>query len=134
MHLIYFTPNYTGFNFEDPDKFKNLPKELRQRRHVMEIKEYKKNRSKMQNAYMWAVVYDIISKETGYEPDEVHQLFGEKFLSYENKGKTFVRSTTTLNTKEMEQYLEKVRRFASMELKCFCPLPNETEFSYEVDK
>jgi len=133
MKTLYFKPDYHAFNFEDKEAFVNLPKELRQRRHIMTIKEYKENRSKMQNAYMWGVVYDIISKETGYDPEEVHQLFGEKFLSYEKKGNTFLRSTTELNTKEMEDYLEMVRRFASMELKCFIPLPNETDFKYEVE-
>ena len=90
------------------------------------------NRSKSQNNYMWGVVYDIISKETGYDQEEVHQLMGQQFLAYEKKEGCFIKSTTELNTKEMEIYLEKVRRFASIELKCFIPLPNETEFSYEV--
>lgn len=132
MHTFYFTPDYKNFNFESPDLFKDLPKKLRQRRHVVIIKEYKKNRSTMQNGYYWGVVLDIISKETGYEPEEVHQLFAKKFLAYEKKGKVFVKSTTELNTAEMEHYLERVRRFASMELKCLVPLPNETEFKYEV--
>ena len=132
MKTIYFTPDYTNFNFEDPKAFKNLPKELRQRRHVMTIKEYKENRSKQQNAYMWGVVLDIISKETGYDPEEAHQLMGKLFLCYFKNKEKFVKSTTSLDTKEMEQYLEKVRRFASIELHCFIPLPRETDFSYEV--
>lgn len=132
MKTFYFTPDYKNFNFENNKAFTDLPRDLRQRRHVMEIKEYKKNRSKMQNGYYWGVVLDIISKETGYEPEEVHELMGRKFLFYEKKDEVFVMSTTNLNTLGMEQYLEKVRRFASMELHCFIPLPNETEFSYEV--
>jgi len=132
MKTFYFTPDYNTFNFEDPKTFKNLPKELRQRRHVMTIKEYKENRSKQQNAYYWGVVLDIISKETGYFPDEVHQEMGREFLAYEKKGKWFVKSTTELGTKEMEDYLQRVRMFASTELHCLVPLPNETEFKYEV--
>ena len=58
----------------------------------------------------------------------------KQFLKYESQGKMFVKSTTKLNTKDMEIYLENVRRFAAMELSCFIPLPNETEFSYEVKK
>jgi len=91
----------------------------------------KMTRSQKQNAYMWGVVYKIISGDTGYSADEVHQLMGEKFLSYEKKGKKFVLSTTTLNTKEMEGYLEDIRRFASMELSIDVPVPNETPFSWE---
>ncbi len=90
----------------------------------------KMTRSLKQNAYMWGVVYDIMSKETGYLPDECHQLMQKQFLKYESQGEWFVKSTTKLNTKDMEIYLENVRRFASMELSCFIPLPNETDFSY----
>ncbi len=81
---------------------------------------------------MWGVVYKTMSSDTGYLPEEIHQLMGEKFLSYENQGKIFVKSTTTLKTKAMEEYLAKVRMFASTELSCFIPLPGETEFSWIV--
>ena len=90
----------------------------------------KLTRSQKQNKYMWGVVYKTISNDLGYTADEIHQLMAEKFLSYKKKGKTFVLSTTTLNTKEMEGYLEDVRRFASMELSCFIPLPGETDFKW----
>ena len=90
----------------------------------------KMTRSQKQNKYMWGLVYKTISNDLGYTPDEIHQLMAEKFLSYEKKGKTFVLSTATLNTKEMEAYLEDVRRFASMELSCFIPLPGETDFKW----
>ena len=92
----------------------------------------KETRSAKQRKYQWGCVYKILSHETGYTPDEMHFLMGKEFLSYENQGETFIRSTTKLNTTEMEIYLANVRRFASMELSCFIPLPNETEFAYEV--
>jgi len=86
----------------------------------------KQTRSQQQNAYYWGVVLDIIGKDLGYLPEEAHQIFAEMFLSYGKDSRKFVKSTTKLNTKEMEEYLEKVRRFASMELSIFIPLPNET--------
>ncbi|GAI94103.1 unnamed protein product, partial [marine sediment metagenome] len=52
----------------------------------------------------------------------------------ESQGEWFVKSTTKLNTKDMEIYLENVRRFAAMELSCVIPLPNETNFNYEMYK
>lgn len=94
--------------------------------------EVKETRSDKQRKYQWGCVYDIISKDTGYLPKEVHQLMQKQFLAYENKGEWFVRSTTELNTKEMEEYLSNIRRFASVELSIFVPLPGETEFSYSV--
>lgn len=132
MNIFYCNPDFLNYNFEDTDKFWDLPKSLRQRRHIITIKEYKENRSKMQNAYYFGVVLAIISKETGFEKEEVHELMRRKFLAYEKKGEWFAKSTTMLDTKEMEDYLQKVRMFASMELSCFVPLPRETDFSYEI--
>ena len=85
----------------------------------------KQTRSQAQNAYMWSVVYKTIGDDLGYEPEEVHQLMSERFLSYRKDNYKFVKSTTKLNTKEFEEYMEKIRRFASMELHIFISLPNE---------
>ena len=104
------------------------------RQHAFETaKPLKKmTRSQKQNAYMWGVVYKTIGAELGYLPDEIHQLMQKEFLQYEHLGEKFVKSTTKLNTKEMEDYLANVRRFASMELSILVMLPNETEFSWDV--
>lgn len=103
-------------------------------RYVWQMPEKeKKNRSKQQNAYMWAVVYDLISKHTGYTPDECHQILAEMFLSYEKDGRSFTMSTTKLKTLEFEDYLERCRRWAAMELQVYCPLPNEpNNFYYQL--
>lgn len=91
------------------------------------------SRSQKQNAYYWGVVLKIMGDEIGYLPDEVHQLMGKQFLSYERSpGELFIKSTTKLSTVEFEDYLSNVRRFAATELNIYVPLPNETEFSYEV--
>jgi hypothetical protein len=93
----------------------------------------KMNRSQKQNAYYWGVVLKIMGDEIGYLPDEVHQLMGKQFLSYERSpGELFLKSTSKLSTVEFEDYLANVRRFAATELSIMVPLPNETEFSYEV--
>lgn len=95
-------------------------------------KENKTTRSSQQRKYQWGCVYKILERdsEVGYTKDEWHQLLQEMFLSYEKEGKRFVTSTTKLNTKEMEDYFEKVRRFASMEVRCYIPLPNEPNNFY----
>ena len=130
---IFFNPKEGKFNFEKPEFFKRLASALPEKRFIMTIKEHRNNRSSNQSNYMWGVVYDIIAKELGYTTEEIHGLMGREFLAYEKKGEWFVKSTTSLNTKEMEEYLEKVRRFASMEFNCYIPLPNEpNNFFYEV--
>ena len=105
---------------------------IRKHAFVSGIPLKKETRSEKQNRYYWGVVLKIIGDDTGYTPDEIHQLMQKEFLKYTHKGEVFFRSTTSLNTKEMEQYLEQVRRFASTELGIFVPLPNETEFYYDA--
>ncbi len=87
----------------------------------------KETRSQKQNRYYWGCVLKTISLDTGYLPDEIHQLMQKQFLAYENLGEHFVKSTTKLTTKLMEEYLENVRRFASMELSIYVALPNESD-------
>ncbi len=104
------------------------------RQHAFETAKPVKGmtRSQKQNAYYWGVVLKTIGAELGYLPDEVHQLMQKEFLKYEHLGEIFVKSTTKLNTKEMEEYLANVRRFASTELSILIMLPNETEFDFTV--
>lgn len=104
------------------------------RRHafINAIPKKKETRSDRQNRYYWGVVLKTIGDDLGYSTDEVHQLMQRQFLKYEKDGNLFVRSTTTLNTKEMEDYLERIRRFSLIELGILIPLPNETEFNYEA--
>jgi hypothetical protein len=93
--------------------------------YTIEIVRSKRKRSLKQNAYYHGVVVKIISMHTGYTGDEAHQELAKMFLSYDNAGKKFVRSTTKLTTWEFEQYLDKVRAWAKSEMDCHIPMPNE---------
>ena len=97
---------------------------------LVTISNKKMKRSIEQNSYMWGVVYDMIADEMGITPDEAHQMLAKMFLKIkeiEVKGVIYAitKSTTKLKTDEMEEYLEKCRRFASMELHILIPKPNE---------
>lgn len=127
-HTLYFTPENGEPQWEHPGQFERIVQSLKPVRYAVTISEYKRNRSSEQNNYCWGVVYKIMSDETGYTPEEVHQLMAERFLSYEKDGHRFVRSTTTLNTAEMEEYLAKVRMFASTELSTYVPMPREVNW------
>jgi len=88
----------------------------------------KSQRSLNQNSYYWGVVLDILSKHTGYEIDELHEILKYKFLQVatSSEGKEpyqYVKSTTKLNTAEMEEYLDRIKRWAAMELSCVIPDP-----------
>lgn len=99
--------------------------------YKVDIKRDRKGRSNPQNRYYRGVVVKMISEETGYTPEEVHEILKTKFLSYEKviekTGEVFTisRSTTELNTQEFEEFLEMCRMFAAQDIEIVIPLPNE---------
>lgn len=94
-------------------------------RYVMTIEKDHPTRSGQENRFYWGVVLKTIGDELGYTPEECHAIFGEMFLSYEKNGRQFVKTTTKLKTVEFEEYLEKIRRFAAMDLHINLPLPGD---------
>lgn len=90
-------------------------------RVIVEIDTPKNIRTAQQNKYLWGVVYKEISEYTGYTNEEVHQVFGERFLSYEKNGHKFVKSTTKLSTKEFSQYVDKVIQYAGEKFQVSIP-------------
>ena len=94
----------------------------------VEIRELDNDRTSQQNRYMWGVVYKLISDHTGFTPEEVHEVYKKKFLTYEKKGFKFTKSTTDLKVKEFGEYLDKVINHAQGELGLIIP---EAEIAYE---
>jgi hypothetical protein len=91
-----------------------------------------KTRSNPQNRYYWGVVLTMIAAETGHTTEEVHEYMKAMFLprcfirlGKGKKEQQITKSTATLSTFDMEEYLEKVRAFAAAELQLTIPLPNE---------
>ena len=77
-------------------------------------------RSNPQNKYYFGVVVDMISEETGNEPEETHELLKLKFLKPMGKA-----NTTQLSTQEFKIYLEKIQIWAIQTLNLNIPDPNE---------
>ena len=104
---------------------------------LCEVRKDKRNRSTVQNSYYWFLL-TMLEQDTGNDKDELHEYFKWIFLIEKHLVKfesieddfAYMKSTTKLSTIEMEDYLEKIRIFASRELGCFLPKPNETEFDY----
>lgn len=97
-------------------------------------RSFQKDRSNNQNRYYWGVVVKLICDHTGYSADEIHEILKYKFLSYpitllaKEKEELYVAtSTTKLDTKQFEDYLSRVREWASIKLGVFIPQPNEAE-------
>jgi len=91
------------------------------------IRKPRTKRSDVQNSYYWGVVIELLSKELGYDKDEMHEILKYKFLQSNAMGMPYVKSTTKLSTGEFEDYLEKIRRWAAEFLNINIPLPNECE-------
>lgn len=95
----------------------------------VEIKPYRKNRSKAQNRLYWKWL-TLIGSELGYQRDEMHAIMADMFLepiTVQAMGKTIcvAPSTTKLNTKEFTQYLEQIEIFASSEFGITLPRPDD---------
>jgi hypothetical protein len=97
-----------------------------QKVHIL-VKKPRPARSKNQNSYYWGVVVELIAETTGYTPAEAHEALKWKFL-LKREGKLPIAGTTSdMDTIEFEEYLANVRAWASSELNCFIPLPNEVD-------
>ena len=100
---------------------------------LCEIRKDKRNRSTVQNAYYWFLL-TMLETDTGNDKDDLHDYFKRKYLQkfkwVFGENINYHKSTTKLTTLEMEDYLEKIRVFASRELGCFLPLPGETIHDY----
>ncbi len=92
-----------------------------------------KPRSNNQNRYYHSVPVAMIAAETGHTPEEIHEYLKAAFLprsfvTVAGKEHQVTKSTASLTTAEMEDFLTAVRTFAAQELNMVIPLPNEIDF------
>lgn len=119
--IVYVSPLYVSHHL----------RKLEGKKVLVEIAEEKRKRSVNQNSYYWGVVVPLIAEEMG-EDDEayIHALMKFMFLkkTKEINGRVYeaVGSTKKLTTDKFNIFLEKVIRFASMELGMVIPEPDKT--------
>ena len=132
------TPIFKCFNksgeIQIPERakehFKSLPDIVE-----LSVKPWRNIRSNQQNKYLWGVIYQMISEETGNAPEEVHEYCSSKWLSETREFRTkrgaesifVVRSTTSLKTVEFMSYTDKIKQWASEFLGIYIPDPKEVE-------
>lgn len=86
-------------------------------------------RSMNMNKYYWSVVVKIPAEELGYDKEEMHEVFKDKFL-YK---KEFINdewikiklSTTKITNSQMIEYIDRIKRFCTQEFGIYIPDPNE---------
>ena len=80
------------------------------------VKPYKSTRTLDQNDYYWRLVAELADYFGLKSKDEMHEVLLYKLLSEEKQIKNLnvitVGSTTKLNVKQMNDYIEKVKEFA----------------------
>jgi hypothetical protein len=97
----------------------------------VEWQTYRKRRSLNQNSLMWKWINELadrVSDDSGHTSQEIHEYFKAQFLSpriIEIGGKTIeIRTTTTLNTAEMHDYMERIYQWSATQ-GYYLPLPEE---------
>lgn len=80
------------------------------------VKPYKSTRSLDQNEYYWKLVTELADYFGLKSKDEMHEVLLYRLLSEEKQIKNLkvmtIGSTTKLNVKQFNEYLEKVKEFA----------------------
>ena len=112
--------------FDDMAAFARVRALLRGSNVQVLIERRAKPRSLQENGYYWGVVIPLLCEWSGYTSDEMHDALKEKFLSEYDSEKNLerIKSTAALSTAQFEEFLSKVRQWAS-EQGVFIPLPNE---------
>ena len=79
-------------------------------------------RTNQQNRYLWGIVYAIISDNTGYDPEQVHDAMKVKFASQHlDNGLVITERTSKMTTERMTQYIDDIKRWAAEFLGCYIP-------------
>jgi hypothetical protein len=118
------------------NRFREAIKTLSDGRYKIIVEKNYRKRSNPQNAVIWGYVYPMVLdglRDAGYDNmdiDKVHELLKFKFLKYDlinQDGEVLesVRSTASLTTIEMMQYLSDIQKFAAEYLNIVIPDPGE---------
>jgi len=113
----------------DRNVFNPLVSRLLAKRSMVRLEVIPKPRSGNQNRYYRACV-KILSNYTGFSTDEVHDLclryFSTEYTKETNTGKehTFKKTTSQMDTKEMSEYITKVRQMGDS-IGCYLPTADE---------
>lgn len=78
------------------------------------VRKQRKTRTVQQNSYYWGVVVRLCSETTGYPPEDMHEILKGKFLGRSDGRFRWYRSTRSLTTAEMAEYIEDIKEWAAL--------------------
>ena len=105
---------------------------------LVEVKEYKSNRSTAQNRLYWSWV-KVFSDYMGEDKDDLHEKFKASFLGVKEvtdfNGNTYVvpKSTANLGVRKFAEYLNKIELTAA-KLELVLPIPEDYRFAMTGDR
>ena len=89
------------------------------------IKKWHKPRSDSQHGY-YRVLLGIVSEHTGYDTDELHDMFRTKAGMWKQvHGVEVLKSTKEMSVMEMAELIETVLRVAATDLEIQLPAPKD---------
>ncbi len=119
MHSFYFKPESGQMTMEDPFAFKTCIQKLRDRRHVITIKEYFDKRSNGANKYYWGIVIAYFLGESGQVDSEsnkqiMHDRLGLELRMIDDElrpGKRRVQGTSEMDASQFWKYIWRCELF-----------------------
>lgn len=93
-----------------------------------------RDRTLSQNAWYWGCILPIIASETGHTVNELHEIYKRMFLdpkiiTYREIDFKIPSTTTTTNTVEFTNYIEKVRAEAAS-MGIIIPDPDSIDYDW----
>jgi hypothetical protein len=132
--LTYIAKVVDGSLVLDREAFVKALKTLDSGVYDLVLHKHRGGRSNSQNSYYWGVVLPLLSEYLGYSCEEMHEICRFKFLRVRRliAGEDIEvgSSTTKLNTKEFQDYLENIRRWGAG-LGVNIPEPNEAQEEFK---
>jgi len=122
-------------NLKDLRAFEADLKRLEGERVVVTIRKLGAIRSRAANRYYWGCVLKILSEHTGHDAEDLHDWAKLTFLEREpivlsdaygeiKSAAKLIPSTTGMTTAEFYEFVERLRRWAAVELGCEIPDPD----------
>jgi hypothetical protein len=108
--------------------FKTYLYQLKDGEYFLTIKKKKATRSLRQNAFLWGVVYGLVSEFSGMLPEEVHDHCKMRFLQKRVGKFQTLGSTTRLNKIEFGEYIDKIKHWAFHDLGVQIPDPDSVDY------
>ena len=110
-------------SWQDPQGVKKFIESLEGKRVTVAIEQWRDRRSLDQNSYFHGPVCKILGDHLGYYPEEMKEIYREQFLRTEKNGRSFLRSTASLNTKEFSEFVSRCIEWAAQEFGVVIPDP-----------